>query len=44
MYWKIAIVTTRISDLQQCCHYLSNALVYDIWMAVLPSVAELTRS
>ena len=27
MYYKITIVTTRISDLQQCCHYLSNALV-----------------
>ena len=27
MYYKITIVTTRISDLQQCCHYLSNVLV-----------------
>ena len=25
--YKIAIVTTSISGLQQCCHYLSNALV-----------------
>ena len=24
MYCKITIVTTRISDLQQCCHYLLN--------------------
>ena len=27
MYYKITIVTTRISDLHQCCYYLSNALV-----------------
>ena len=27
IYYKITIVTTRISDLQQCCHYLSKALV-----------------
>ena len=27
LHYKITIVTTRISDLQQCCYYLSNALV-----------------
>ena len=30
MYYKITIATMRISDLQQCCHYLSNALAESI--------------
>ena len=28
MYYKITIVTTRISELQECYHYLSNVLVF----------------
>ena len=30
MYYKVTIVTTRLSDLQQCRHCLLNVLVFTI--------------